>query len=206
MRWRVLVYVPNIIGYIRLFFLLIGWWTFNYPIFFIPCYLTSVILDGFDGFAARRLNQVSQFGAWFDVLIDNIGRSMMWNLLYNWGHFMSSLEWCVFVCTHCSMGADWKKKFEKSPWWVQKTMSKDFKSILGTWAICGLHVLPIWLYGYQKLILTETLLLPLTDASVYCQWSVTALLISGRLLCMAVELWCIWIHIVFLLQNEDKGK
>lgn len=206
MRWRVFVYVPNIIGYIRLLLLVIGWWHFNYPIIFIPCYLSSVILDGVDGFSARRLNQTSEFGAWFDVLIDNIGRSMMWNSLYDWGHFMSSLEWCVFVCTHSSLGSDWKKKFEKSPWLIQKIMSNDFRSVLGTWAISGIHILPIWLYGYQKLILTKSLVLPVTAASIYGEWFVTGLLISGRILCMGAELWCIWIHIVFLVQNEDKGK
>lgn len=31
-----------------------------------------------DGWAARRFNQVSRFGAWLDVIIDNIGRGMLW--------------------------------------------------------------------------------------------------------------------------------
>ncbi|XP_059511377.1 uncharacterized protein si:ch1073-145m9.1 isoform X4 [Stegostoma tigrinum] len=78
---------------------------------------------GFDGFAARQLNQVSEFGAWFDVAIDNFGRTMLWTLLFKWGHFVSSLEWCVFVCMHNSMGADWKNKFGEGPWWVRKTMA-----------------------------------------------------------------------------------
>ncbi|XP_051891705.1 uncharacterized protein si:ch1073-145m9.1 isoform X1 [Pristis pectinata] len=189
------------IGYIRIILLLISSWAFNDPVLFIPCYVISIILDGFDGFAARRLNQISEFGAWFDVAIDNFGRSMLWNLLYDWGHFISSLEWLVFVCTHGSMGGDWKNKFENSPWWVRKTMSNGFKNSLGAFAISGLHVLPVWLYGYHKLVLTNNFPLPLT-----LQWFTTAFLISGRFLCMAVELWCIWIHILFLAQKETKGK
>jgi phosphatidylglycerophosphate synthase len=31
-----------------------------------------------DGWAARRFNQVSTFGAWLDVIIDNIGRGILW--------------------------------------------------------------------------------------------------------------------------------
>jgi phosphatidylglycerophosphate synthase len=31
-----------------------------------------------DGWAARRFEQVSRFGAWLDVVIDNIGRTMIW--------------------------------------------------------------------------------------------------------------------------------
>jgi phosphatidylglycerophosphate synthase len=36
-------------------------------------YFTAV-----DGWAARKFNQVSKFGAWFDVVIDNIGRGILW--------------------------------------------------------------------------------------------------------------------------------
>ncbi|XP_062887953.1 CDP-diacylglycerol--inositol 3-phosphatidyltransferase isoform X3 [Mobula hypostoma] len=148
MRWRVFFYVPNLIGYVRLVLLLVGWWSFNHPVWFISCYVTSIILDGFDGFAARRLNQVSEFGAWFDVAIDNIGRSMLWSLLYDWGHFISSLEWLVFVCTHGSMGGDWKKKFQNSPWFVRKTMSNAPGQPQGRVACCRLgkqpSALPNW--------------------------------------------------------------
>ncbi|XP_059511376.1 uncharacterized protein si:ch1073-145m9.1 isoform X3 [Stegostoma tigrinum] len=125
MGLKILLFVPNIIGYIRILLLLVCWWTFNYPLVFFPCYVVFIILDGFDGFAARQLNQVSEFGAWFDVAIDNFGRTMLWTLLFKWGHFVSSLEWCVFVCMHNSMGADWKNKFGEGPWWVRKTMAND---------------------------------------------------------------------------------
>jgi len=31
-----------------------------------------------DGWTARRFDQVTKFGAWFDVVIDNIGRGILW--------------------------------------------------------------------------------------------------------------------------------
>ncbi len=41
--------------------------------FFLLLYYIAV-----DGWTARRFNQVSKFGAWFDVIIDNIGRGILW--------------------------------------------------------------------------------------------------------------------------------
>jgi phosphatidylglycerophosphate synthase len=43
-----------------------------YP-FEFQLYFTAV-----DGWAARRFNQVSKFGAWSDVIIENIGRGIIW--------------------------------------------------------------------------------------------------------------------------------
>ena len=55
--------------------------------FVIGCLSLSVFPDTFplsvpaavDGWAARRFNQVSKFGAWFDIIIDNIGRGILWS-------------------------------------------------------------------------------------------------------------------------------
>ena len=55
---QVLLFVPNLIGYSRVAFTLasvyiaLDDWKLS-----MACYLTSFILDFFDGFAARRLNQ-----------------------------------------------------------------------------------------------------------------------------------------------------
>lgn len=42
-----------------------------------------IFAPGVDGWVARRLQQTSRFGAWLDVVIDNIGRGMLWNMLYD---------------------------------------------------------------------------------------------------------------------------
>ncbi|KAK1157593.1 CDP-diacylglycerol--glycerol-3-phosphate 3-phosphatidyltransferase isoform X2 [Acipenser oxyrinchus oxyrinchus] len=201
MASEVFLYVPNIIGYIRILLLLIGWWCFNCPPIFVPCYVISIILDGLDGYAARRLNQVSEFGAWLDVVIDNLGRGMLWSALFEWGYFVSALEWCVFVCTHSCMGAEWKSRFGCSPWWIQRVTANGFKSPLGVLCISGLHVLPVWLYGYQKGVLTEVLFVPFT-----LQCCGIAILTAGRLLCFAVEVWCLGMHIKFLTRTDQKTK
>nr|XP_005986944.2 PREDICTED: uncharacterized protein LOC102354732 [Latimeria chalumnae] len=198
MGLEVLLYVPNIIGYIRLLLFLMSWLYYDHPLVFVPCYVISVILDGFDGYAARKLKQVSEFGAWLDVVIDNLSRGMLWSLLFEWGYFIAALEWCVFVCTHNSMGAEWKHKFGNGPWWVQRVMANGFKRPEGIFAITGLHVLPIWLYGYSRGVLTNTFFMPRV-----LQWLGILLLSSGRALCMMVEVWCIWMHILFLTRNNQ---
>lgn len=70
----VLIYVPNLIGYARVIFLLMSlplmpsdpWRAMAY-------YLTSALLDAFDGAAARALNQTSSLGAMLDMLTDRVG-------------------------------------------------------------------------------------------------------------------------------------
>jgi phosphatidylglycerophosphate synthase len=44
----------------------------------ISCQFFFLYRAAVDGWAARRFNQVTKFGAWFDVIIDNIGRGILW--------------------------------------------------------------------------------------------------------------------------------
>ncbi|XP_043115054.1 uncharacterized protein si:ch1073-145m9.1 isoform X1 [Puntigrus tetrazona] len=187
--------------YIRILLLVVAWIVHRDPGSFVPLYLLSVILDGVDGWAARRLQQTSRFGAWLDVVIDNVGRGMLWNMLYDWGWLVSSVEWCVFVCNHNARGAQWKSSFVESPFWVQAVMAKGFKTPLGILTIAGLHVLPVWLYGFQYEVLSQTLFFP-----NWLQILGILVLTAGRLLGFAVEMWCIVTHLRFLLDEEEEKK
>jgi len=68
---NVFLFVPNLIGYSRIFLALVSF-------YFMPfdhvtatwCYLLSGLLDAFDGHAARMLGQSSKFGAMLDQLTD----------------------------------------------------------------------------------------------------------------------------------------
>ncbi len=64
---KVLLYIPNIIGYIRILFLIYFQKYDNYLY-----YILSYLLDGVDGFLARKFNQCSIFGYYLDMLIDRI--------------------------------------------------------------------------------------------------------------------------------------
>ncbi|XP_054459846.1 uncharacterized protein si:ch1073-145m9.1 isoform X2 [Anoplopoma fimbria] len=156
---------------------------------------------GVDGWMARRLGQTSKFGAWLDVVVDNLGRGMLWSLLFEWGWLVSAFEWCVFVCNHNARGDHWKDSFINSPPLIQAVMANGFRTPLGTWVVSGLHCFPLWLYGCQWGLLTDWLYLP-----PWIQAVGTLPLAAGRLLALSVELWCIWTHIKYLTSDASPRK
>ncbi|CAK6970335.1 CDP-diacylglycerol--inositol 3-phosphatidyltransferase [Scomber scombrus] len=201
MAVKVLLYWPNIIGYFRIGLVLAAWAAFETPAVFVPLYSLSTALDGVDGWVARRLGQTSRFGAWLDVVVDNLSRGMLWSRLYEWGWLVSALEWCVFVCNHDARGDRWKDSFTSSPALIRAIMANGFRTPLGTWVVSGLHCLPLWLYGYQRGLLSRWFYLPL-----WIQAPGTVLLAAGRLLALTVEMWCIWTHIGFLTGDDLEEK
>ncbi|XP_070573850.1 CDP-diacylglycerol--inositol 3-phosphatidyltransferase-like [Ptychodera flava] len=71
MSENVFLFVPNIIGYARIILNIISFWYMPTDyVLAIFCYLTSVLLDEFDGLAARVLNQSTKFGVMLDQLTD----------------------------------------------------------------------------------------------------------------------------------------
>ncbi|XP_069136323.1 uncharacterized protein [Argopecten irradians] len=195
-----LFYIPNIIGYTRLFLVAVSLGLYDFPVFFLFFYCIAAILDGFDGYAARKLNQVSTFGALLDVIVDLISRGILWCSLSKWGYCVMVAEWATFVATH-RVGSNWKIPEEDFPVICRKVMEKGFKTPLGTYAITGLHVLPIWLYIRTTDFIPGTLYL-----SPWIQSFVTLFLIGGRLLSFRVEIFYIWKHISFLLAEDIKVK
>eukprot|EP00324_Dicrateria_rotunda_P001848 CAMPEP_0206163390 /NCGR_PEP_ID=MMETSP1474-20131121/11382_1 /ASSEMBLY_ACC=CAM_ASM_001110 /TAXON_ID=97495 /ORGANISM="Imantonia sp., Strain RCC918" /LENGTH=206 /DNA_ID=CAMNT_0053565879 /DNA_START=28 /DNA_END=648 /DNA_ORIENTATION=- len=71
MALPVLLYVPNLIGYLRVVLALAGYY---YALadhrVTVGCYFVSQILDAADGYAARKLGQSSSFGAVLDMVTD----------------------------------------------------------------------------------------------------------------------------------------
>nr|XP_015807547.1 uncharacterized protein si:ch1073-145m9.1 isoform X2 [Nothobranchius furzeri] len=122
---KVMLFWPNIVGYIRISLVFAAWAAHQSPAAFVPLYTLASVLDGVDGWLARKLGQTSRFGAWLDVLVDNLSRSMLWSLLFQWGWLVSTLEWCVFVCNHSTRGPDWKSSFSSSPRLIRAIMAND---------------------------------------------------------------------------------
>lgn len=84
---NVFLFIPNIIGYFRIVFVLIS-------LYYMPTnhvkasifYLISGLLDAFDGYAARYFNQSTRFGAILDQLTDRLatlGLVMVLSVLYS---------------------------------------------------------------------------------------------------------------------------
>ncbi|XP_042232790.1 uncharacterized protein LOC121873333 isoform X2 [Homarus americanus] len=165
--YMVLLYIPNIVGYIRLFLLLLAFMYLRVsPTLFVVFYSMSITLDGFDGYIARKLGQCSLFGAWFDVVLDNLSRGLLWINIHPILYLVSAVEWTAFVCNH-SLGAEWRKaltarencgvpplsshkKYGILSSLISCMFTNNFRNPWGVWAIAGLHVLPVWLISLQN--------------------------------------------------------
>lgn len=193
---KVALYVPNLIGYFRL--LLLGTTLFTGT---ESCQVTywlfvaTLLLDGLDGIAARRLNQCSSFGAFLDVFIDNLTRGVLWTwgVPAPYGVLPVILESTVFTCTHKGGGAAWKEGcFGKAPRWVLSVMANGFKTPAGVLAITGLMGLPLWLWSCRFM-----------PGSVYAAPALGCIFVVGRLICASVEVWVLLAHIKGLLQQDE---
>ncbi|XP_065582132.1 uncharacterized protein LOC136041407 isoform X2 [Artemia franciscana] len=151
MRTDILFYIPNIIDYIRIIFLAFAVVYRSNPWTCLSLYSISILLDGLDGVAARKFDQVSEFGAWLDVVIDNAGRAFLWSNISEVGFLISSLEWITFICNH-SMGSEWKN-LSTAPYFVRKVMGNGFKTPMGVLAVGSLQCLPIWLFIQDRNLL-----------------------------------------------------
>jgi len=199
---RILLFIPNIIGYLRLTLLFVSYFYFwSHPSVFAILYTASVSLDFFDGILARKFNQCSSFGAWLDVVVDNLSRGMLWANLFQWGWLVPSLEWMTFVANHSAGRAKWRDVDKPEvapsppPLFVQMVMANGFKTPTGTLTILGLHVLPMWIYGMQTNYLEAYM-------SYAISLIICLILVAGRLLCLACELWCVQTHIKSLLLDD----
>ncbi|XP_073141157.1 CDP-diacylglycerol--inositol 3-phosphatidyltransferase 1 [Henckelia pumila] len=74
----VYLYVPNIIGYIRILMNCFGFAIcFKDKTLFSILYFVSFVCDALDGWFARKLNQVSTFGAVLDMVTDRISTACL---------------------------------------------------------------------------------------------------------------------------------
>eukprot|EP00873_Tetraselmis_striata_P024297 jgi/Tetstr1/444561/TSEL_000289.t2 len=90
-------------------------------------FIGNFALDFLDGLLARLLNQATTFGAFLDVLIDNLSRGLLWSwgAMSPWPCFMPLLEMIAFVCTHKVGGKEWKTTYlSEAPWWVKSKIRK----------------------------------------------------------------------------------
>ncbi|CAK9439886.1 uncharacterized protein LODBEIA_P39860 [Lodderomyces beijingensis] len=74
----ILLYIPNQIGYLRIITAIISFLCMpRYPVPTVVFYGISSILDAFDGYAARKFNQGTRFGAVLDMVTDRCATSSL---------------------------------------------------------------------------------------------------------------------------------
>lgn len=71
-------FIPNLIGYVRVFTAIISFLTMkNHPVWTLVIYGISGFLDAFDGYAARKFDQGTRFGAVLDMVTDRCATSSL---------------------------------------------------------------------------------------------------------------------------------
>jgi CDP-diacylglycerol--inositol 3-phosphatidyltransferase len=101
---NIFIFVPNIIGYARVVLALISFYYMptNY-VAAVICYVTSALLDAFDGHAARYFDQSTKFGAMLDQLTDRCGTMGLCAVLahfYPDYMFWFILSMCIDIACH----------------------------------------------------------------------------------------------------------
>jgi len=101
---NVFLFVPNIIGYGRIFLALLSFWFMptNY-VMASWCYILSGLLDAVDGHAARLLGQSSKFGAMLDMLTDRCATMCLLTTLstfYPSAMFLFQLSMTIDISCH----------------------------------------------------------------------------------------------------------
>ncbi|EME27425.1 CDP-diacylglycerol--inositol 3-phosphatidyltransferase isoform 1 [Galdieria sulphuraria] len=81
MRRNTFLYIPNIIGYLRILLAIGAFWQWEQSNRFFLLYLTSFLLDAADGYAARYFHQSSELGALLDMLTDRCATAALLTLL-----------------------------------------------------------------------------------------------------------------------------
>lgn len=74
----VFFFIPNLIGYVRVLTAILSFLTMkNHPIRTLILYGISGFLDAFDGYAARKFDQGTRFGAVLDMVTDRCATSSL---------------------------------------------------------------------------------------------------------------------------------
>ncbi|KAL7488528.1 hypothetical protein ACHAW6_014141 [Cyclotella cf. meneghiniana] len=204
-RWPVTCYVPNLMGYMRIFLAFYGYHAAikNQPDQALNRWIAASVLDLFDGMVARRLNQCSRLGVLLDIVADNILRSIVWISAITearkdgdlsvapiiWTAIIF-LEWITMFCSQSKVNErtqddHWKDmEYRHPPVWVGAVFKNNFKTIPGIIAICGLFIAPLASYVfYAEETWAKSLL------SVRGTFCLLFLSHAARTLSALVELW-----------------
>lgn len=74
----ILWFIPNQIGYVRILTAILSFFCMkNHPVYTLILYGVSGFLDAFDGYAARKFNQGTRFGAVLDMVTDRCATSSL---------------------------------------------------------------------------------------------------------------------------------
>ena len=179
----------------------------------IKLWFLSGVLDAFDGYLARKLDQTSSFGALLDVVADNIWRTSTWIAAaqrhantaagmvgiaavlvpsVEWFTLLATQQWQVLASNSSSGGCPhWKDRSLEDPVWVQAFFSHRFFNPIGAFGVHGLYLCPILIYAFQ----THN-----WDIPFYNVWMGLAVL--GRLMAFSVEAYLCFKFVRLLIERD----
>ena len=109
---HILLYAPNVIGYLRVFFMIMSWSVaFENCNMFTLYYAISYFLDIADGKAARLLNQCSTFGAILDMITDRVCSALLFAIL---AQIYKEYYMFFFGLLALDIGAHWLQMYTSS--------------------------------------------------------------------------------------------
>ena len=204
--------VANIICYIRIFLTIISIWWIEDNLFILAILnWISIILDNFDGYFARLLNQCTSMGALLDIICDNLAHFALWIAVFYHNHniyiimygFISvSLTW-MFMTVMISQHDNYKKNVKEYPFILKLLLANDMNNLFGLICYYGLFLLPTMLSldGKQMSeILNRNALYSLI-------WNGLLFISSvGQLIMMCCNLWWIFRAFICLNINDEQRK
>ncbi|AQK81562.1 putative CDP-diacylglycerol--inositol 3-phosphatidyltransferase 2 [Zea mays] len=132
----VYLYIPNIIGYFRIIINFIAFAVcYSNKALFAVLYFFSFVLDGVDGWFARKFNQASTFGAVLDMVTDRVSTACLLALLSQFYRYQKqkSLPGLVFlILLGLDITSHWFQMY--SSFLSGKTSHKDVKHT-GNWLL-----------------------------------------------------------------------
>lgn len=234
--WPVALYVPNILGYLRILLSFYGLLLQRKrPHRALNVWIAAALLDLFDGIAARRLNQCSQFGILLDIVADNILRSIVWisTMMHTRsevdgivcaGTVIICLEWITMVCTQSNQtntqqkdeSVHWKDVKRKSdetenknksppPFWVAAVFKNNFRTPPGILAIYGLFVAPFGSFVWYADQIQQSTW-PYQLLSERIILILLKISYVGRLLSAMVELWLCCDYLNVVIARDSRWQ
>lgn len=173
----VYLYIPNIIGYIRVLMNCVAFCIcFSNKKVFSALYFISFACDGLDGWAARKFNQVSTFGAVLDMVTDRIstaGLLVILSQVYRPGLFFLALlaldiasHWFQMYSTFL-LGKASHKDVKDSTSWLFKAYYGNRIFMAYCCVACEvLYIILFLLAGNQAETLTDVLTTSLKEVSL----------------------------------------
>eukprot|EP00401_Gymnodinium_catenatum_P056095 CAMPEP_0117473130 /NCGR_PEP_ID=MMETSP0784-20121206/8612_1 /TAXON_ID=39447 /ORGANISM="" /LENGTH=178 /DNA_ID=CAMNT_0005267319 /DNA_START=156 /DNA_END=689 /DNA_ORIENTATION=+ len=171
------------------------------PVLFLALTGAAWLLDAVDGLLARWLNQCTRFGAFLDILVDNVLRATLWfgsvhlqaessRFLIQAALIFPAVEWTCMLATQESVSGGnrthWKNRTQDAPPLVRRIMADGFHSTFGVAVVLGLFGLPYMLCVSATIVAAggdwAQLSLPFLRI-------LTALLLGCRILGLRAEVW-----------------